>query len=245
MDRMNKKISTINVLVFCVGVMIATIPSYAALPVRGILKDQVREVKREVVQEEKKNILEEVKKVIREKIKKQIKGKLITIAGSTLTVQNDKTIYTVTTTSATQLKRRFGADSTLGEFSPNDELLVIGNRKKNTDGTLSSTDIEASYIRNMSIQRRFAVFNGEVLTVSSNMLTLKTKSRGTQTVYISSKTQFKEKNTSLLFTDIQVGDNLIVKGELWDRATDKIDAKSILKLANKKSITPLPTQGTN
>jgi hypothetical protein len=227
---MNKKISAINVLALCVGTMVITIPSYAALPVRGVLKDEVREVKREIIQEDKKNILEEVKKVIREKIKKQIKGKLITIAGSTLTVQNDKTTFTVTTTSTTQLKRRFGADSTLSEFSPNDELLVIGNRKKNTDGTLSTTDIEASYIRNMSIQRRFTVFNGEVLTVSSNMFTIKTKSRGTQTVYVSSKTQYKEKNTSLLFTDIHIGDNLIIKGELWDRATDKIDAKAILKL---------------
>lgn len=208
--------------------------SHAQSPIKGVL----REIKREGVQEKKeqgrenaKNILEQVKNVIKEKIKKQIKGVLISISGNILTVKKDETSYTVTVTNKTELKRKFGATSSLDEFNPNDQLLIIGNRKKNSDGTLSSSEIEASYIRNMSIQRRFAVFNGKVLSISTNSFVIQTKSRGTQTVYISSKTQYKEKNTTITFADIHIGDNLIVKGELWDRVNDKIDAKTVLKLA--------------
>ncbi|MFH0773644.1 MAG: DUF5666 domain-containing protein [bacterium] len=216
---------------------------FAQSPTRMILREQRRELiqeKKQIDVEKTKNILEQVKNIIKEKIKRQISGKLVTIAGTVLTVQKDQTTYTVTTTDSTVFKRRFGASSSLSEFSPNDQLLIIGNRKKNNDGTLSSTDIEASYIRNMSIQRRFAVFNGEVASISGDTLTLQTKGRGVQIAYVSNKTQYKEKNVLISFSSIKVGDTLIVKGELWDRANNKIDAKTILRLVNKRStITPI------
>lgn len=214
--------------------------SLAQFPTRAIpreLKKEMVQENKEVVKEKTRNILEQAKDVIREKIKKQIKGKLTVIVGNILTIQNNQTTFTVTTTDKTELKRRFGAASALSEFKPNDQLLVIGNRKRNTDGTLSSTDIEASYIRNMSIQRRFAVFNGEVKSITGNTITLQTKSRGLQTVNVSSATQYMEKNVSITLSNLAVGDNLIVKGELWDRVNDIIDAKMILRLTKRVSTT--------
>lgn len=250
-DRMNKKqiqsTNTIAFTLFLMVVLFITQSSLAQSPTRAVLREQRKELiqeKKDLVKEKTTNVLERVKNVVKEKIKRQIKGTLVAIVGNTLTVQKDQTNFTVTTTDKTELKRRFGATSSLSEFSPNDELLIIGNRKKNTDGTFSSSEIEASYIRNMSIQRRFAVFNGTVVSVSTNSLVLQTKSRGIQTVYVYITTQYKEKNTSISFNDIQVDDNLIVKGELWDRVNDKMDAKTILRLTNR--LTPAtsikPTQ---
>ncbi len=238
---------TVSILVS--GVMLSMTPSlFAQSPTGNTMQGQgktVRQEKREVVKEKAKNILEQVKDAIREKIKRQIKGKLISIAGNILTVQNNQATFTVTTTEKTQLKRRFGAISTLAEFKPNDELLIIGNRSKNDDGTLSSSDVEASYIRNMSIQRRFAIFSGEIKIINGNVLTLQTKGRGLQTVHVSDTTQYKEKDVAISLSKLIVGDKLIVKGELWDRVSNTIDAKTILRLvAGKKIPTTTPVAPT-
>jgi hypothetical protein len=240
---MNKKYRTITNLLVLLSFCLAIAPKllYAESPTRELLKEK----RSEVVQERKetrdttKNLIEQAKNMIKEKIKKQLKGQLITISGNTLTVQKDSKNYTVLVNDQTKLKRKFGASSTLSEFTPKDTLVIIGNRTKNSDGTFSSTSIDASYIRNMSIQRRFAVFTGEIINKTTNTLTLKTVNRGTQTVYLSSTTEIKENNKMISLSDIQVGDKVIVRGELWDRANEKIDAKNIMKL-NIKKLSPTP-----
>lgn len=238
---MNKKQESVTKITVAVVLMIVQLfvvqVSQAQIPTRGILRDLKKELiqdKKEIVKEKTQNILEQVKDVIKEKIRKHIKGKLTAITGNVLTVQQGQTNLTISTTDKTEFKRKFGGTSSLSEFSLNDQLIIIGNKKAD------STEIEASYVRNMSIQRRFAVFVGEVTTKSSNALTLKTESRGIQTVIISSDTTYKEKNKTITFTDIQIGDKILVKGELWDRVNDKIDAKAILKLTTK-NLTPTPT----
>jgi len=259
MIRMNKKQQTIiNKLalsVFLIGIFFIARGTSAELSIGGVLREQRKELIQEKIQnikeinikevrENTKSLLEQAKNIIKGKIKKHLKGQVVTISGNTLTVQKDNTSNTVLVTDKTILKRKFGAPSTLSEFSPNDMLIIIGNRVKKSDSTLSSTEIEASYIRNMSIQRRFAVFTGEVTAKSSNTVTLKTTGRGTQTVYVTSSTQYKERNKAITFTDIQIGDRIVVKGELWNRVSAKIDAKTILKLNFQKpspSVTPSPS----
>jgi hypothetical protein len=250
MDK--KRQTTTHNLALCmvlIGVFFIAHETFAEASVREIVREQKREVIKEKIQDVKeiqentKGLLEQAKNMIKEKIKKQLKGQLVTISGSTLTVKKDEELYTVFVTESTELKRKFGASSTLNEFSPQDTLLVIGKRTKNSDGTFSSSDIEASYIRNMSIQRRFTVFTGEVTGKTSNTLTLTTVGRGIQTVYISSNTQLKEKNRTISLADIELGNKIVVKGELWDRASNKIDAKMILKLNFQKptpSVTKVP-----
>ena len=241
---MNKKQENITKFAIAAVLMVVQLfavqVSRAQIPARGLLRDLKKELiqdKKEIVKEKTQNILEQVKNVIKEKIKKHIKGTLTTIAGNVLTVQQGQTNLTIRVTDKTEFKRKFGGTSSLSEFNPNDQLIVIGNR--NTEGT----EIEASYIRNMSIQRRFAVFAGEVIAMSSNTLTLKTVGRGTQTAMILSNTTYKEKNKAITFTDIQIGDKILVKGELWDRVSDTIDAKTILRLSTKKqTVTPTITQ---
>jgi len=235
---MNKKQANTTKIIFAVVLVTVQLfivqASHAQNQTRGLLRDLKQEVvqeKKEIVKEKTQNILEQVKNVIKEKIKKHIKGTLTAMTGNVLTVRQGQTNLTIRTTDKTKFKRKFGGISSLGEFSINDQLIIIGNR--NAD----STEIEASYIRNMSIQRRFAVFVGEVTAKSSSVLTLKTESRGAQTAIISSNTTYKEKNKTITFADIQIGDKILVKGELWDRASDKIDAKAVLRLNTRKPAT--------
>lgn len=160
---------------------------------------------------------------IKEKIKslfpRQFRGKLKTINGSVLTVTTkDGKEIVVNVVKETMLKRRFGASSTLSEFMVGDELAVVA---KNQD---------AKYIRNLSIQRRNAVFTGTITTKTDTSFTLQTVSRGLQNVYTSSTTVIHEKDKVKTYADLAVGDKVLVKGELWDRANTKIDAKKILKL---------------
>lgn len=160
---------------------------------------------------------------IKEKVKsllpKQFRGKLKAISDSVLTVttKEGKDIV-VNVVKETMLKRRFGASSTLSEFMVGDELAVVA---KNQD---------AKYIRDLSIQRRNAVFTGTITTKADTSFTLQTVSRGLQNVYISSTTTIHEKDKVKTYADLAVGDKVLVKGELWDRANTKIDAKKILKL---------------
>ena len=164
---------------------------------------------------------------IKEKVKsllpKQFRGKLKTISGSVLTVTtNENKDIVVNVVKETILKRRFGANSTLSEFMVGDELAVVAKNQN------------AKYIRNLSIQRRNAVFTGTITTKSDASFTLQTVSRGLQNVYISSTTVIQEKDKIKTYADLAVGDKVLVKGELWDRANTKIDAKKILKLPSSK-----------
>lgn len=164
---------------------------------------------------------------IKEKVKsffpKQFRGKLKTLDGSVLTIttKEGKDIV-VNVVKETLLKRRFGANSNLSEFMVGDELAVVA---KNQD---------AKYIRNLSIQRRNAVFTGTIATKADDSFTLQTVSRGLQNVYISSTTAINEKDKVITYADLAVGDKVLVKGELWDRANTKNDAKKILKLSSFK-----------
>lgn len=177
--------------------------------------------------------------VIKEKVKsflpKQFRGKLKTISGTVLTVTTSESKdIVVNVVKETILKRRFGANSTLSEFMVGDELAVVGKRHKGTDGQYSESEVDAKYIRNLSIQRRNAVFTGTITTKTDASFTLQTVSRGLQNVYISSATAIQEKDKVKTYADLAVGDKVLVKGELWDRANTKIEAKKILKLPASK-----------
>lgn len=207
--------------------------------VREMVEKRIEERKelRPTVFEMKKNIIEQAKDMVKKRIKKQVKGTLTTIADKTLTVTTEKeSAYTVQVNENTQYKRKYGGESKLSEFKPNDSVLVIGKE-------IGDKEMEATYIRNLSIQRRRAVFLGEVVSKSADSFTLKTTGRGTQTVYISSSTKFSERDATIGFGDISLGNKVVVKGEVWDRESAKIDAQTVMKLAQKQpKATPTPDQ---
>lgn len=184
-----------------------------------------------------KNLLERAKDMIKRSIKKQLKGTLVTIAGSTLTVEKNGETYTVNTTEDTELRSKFGGESRLSDFNPKDILMILGKQ-------IDSNGIDASYIRNLTMQRRTAVFVGEVTAKTSNALTVKTIGRGNITVHISPIVRFTEQKNTITYSDIEIGNKIIIRGELWNRESSNIDARIILKIASNKP-TPAPTRTTD
>jgi len=194
--------------------------------------------------EAKKELIDQLKDSIKIKLPKLIHGKLNSINGMVLTVMGEKGIvYTVYISSDTQLRRRYGAVATISEFSGGDELAIMGHKRKISDTEYSETEIDAKFIRNLSIQRRNAVFNGNILSKETNLFTIQTQSRGIQTVYFTTSTIYTHKDQTITYAELQIGDKVIVKGELWDRALNKIDAKKIMKIAQTDpSSHPIPSQ---
>lgn len=139
--------------------------------------------------------------------------------GSTLTVAKDSTTYTVTTDANTQFRRKFWGKSALDEINVGHTVVVIGHW---TDD--AHTTVLANHVRDLSIQKRFGVFFGEVKSLLSNgwvMSTVGTK-RPDQTVTVSSSTKFtNRKEETITQADVQVGAKVRVRG-LWDSSANTV-----------------------
>lgn len=205
-----------------------------AIELKKTLSPTIAAVRQEL-QERNKGIIDTLKDRIKAAVNRRFHGTVKSISGQTIAVSTDKGDVSVSVTDVTVLKRKFGANSALSEFATNDELAIVGKQKN--AGT--DSEIEARYIRNLSIQRRNTVFNGTItsLNAGDSSFVVKTTGRGDQTAYAGKDTVITDKNKSIAFEDLKTGDRVIVKGELWDRANTRIDAKRIIRLP-AKPITP-------
>lgn len=203
------------------------------------IRQEVKEQVREEIKERNEGLLDKVKNMVRKNLRfnARIKGTIGSVGASSMTVTGDdgKT-YAVNITSETKLLRRFGGTSGLSEFSVGNEVSVIG---KFTDE--SQTTIDAKLIRNLSIQKRWGVFFGEVTVKNSDNFVMKTIERGDQTVYFGSETKFlSHKKETISYTDLQIGNRVRVKG-MWDRSSNKItEIEEIRVFPQKPSVTPTP-----
>ena len=146
-------------------------------------------------------------------------GTLTAKTDTTLTIEKDGKSYTVNLDSKTQLRRRFWGKAELSEFNVGNIVNVIGLW---TDDT--HTAINAKLVRNISIQRRFGVFFGEVKSLLSGGWVMSTKSenRADQTVTVTSSTKFENrKGETITQADIKVGHKVRVRG-LWDRTLNTV-----------------------
>lgn len=172
---------------------------------------------------------QEIQGKIKDQITTKIKraaigtGKLTAVSGTTLTVQKDDKSYTVNTGTfdkcTTKIVRRFGAKSEISEMSIGDILNIIGYW---TDDT--KTAVNACVIRDRSIQIRFAVFVGEVKSLTENGFVMSTVSekRPDQTIVVSDTTKFVDRRAQTISrSDIQVGHKVRVKG-LWNNQTNTV-----------------------
>lgn len=146
-------------------------------------------------------------------------GKLTAKTDTTLTVEKDGKSYTVNIDSKTQLRRRFWGKATLAEMSVGDTLNIIGLWADDV-----KTTINARLVRDISVQKRFGVFLGEVKSLLGNgwvMSTVGTK-RPDQTVTVSATTKFvNRKEETIAQADVAVGHRVRVKG-LWDTALNTV-----------------------
>ena len=135
---------------------------------------------------------------------------------SALTVEVKGKSYMVTVTSQTKFRRHFWGKSSLDEVSVGDVVNVFGkwaNEEK--------TQITASMIRNLSVQKKNGVFFGEVVSISGNTFVIKTIKRENQTVTIGSAKLVNRKQETITKADILVGHRIRVKG-LWDKTAKTI-----------------------
>lgn len=135
-----------------------------------------------------------------------------TVSGTTITVSKDNKTYTVNITGNTIFRRRFWGKSSLSEVSVGDFLNIYG---RFTDS--AQTIIQAQLIRNVSIEKRFGAFFGNVTALGSSRLTVRTLNRGDLTVSYTSDTKFvNQRGQVIKASDIKVGDKVRVHG-MWAR----------------------------
>lgn len=239
-----KNISTLVVVGGLVGTLL-TAPVYAEGP-----KPEARESKAENRQERRENILNSLASAPAQLMKwinkRSVisKGTIESITGSTLngatfTISKDGKTYTVTTDDKTQFHRRFfGKIANLSEIQKGHVVTVVG--KWTND---ERTSMQAVNFRDISIQKRFGVFFGNVLTINGNVITMQSKNRGTQTVTVGSTTRFvNRKEETIAQTDIKVGQRIRVKG-LWDSANNTVTEVTQVKDFDLPVIaTPTPKQ---
>jgi len=181
------------------------------------------EIKKEI-REQNKGLLQEIRNQVREKLQvlrfnARLTGKINKIGENYVEVfdNSDGKVYQVNITEKTQLRRRFWGKSSLSEFSVDDKVNVIGRFVDE-----SKTTIEAVLIRNHSIQRRWGVFFGEILSKEGSNLRIKTVNRGELNVYIVTTTKlFNRKGESITLNDIQLGHRVRIKG-IWNKELKEI-----------------------
>lgn len=192
-------------------------------------RQNLREARQEV-REERKNLMEQIRDRVSSKTgeMKQFlgfgraaigSGKITAKSDTTLTIEKDGKSYTVNFDSKTQLRRRFWGKAELSEFSVGNIVNVIGQW---TDDT--HTAINAKLIRNVSIQKRFGVFFGEVKSILSGGWVMSTKSenRADQTVTVSADTKFENrKGETMTQAEVKAGHKVRVRG-LWDRTLNTV-----------------------
>lgn len=171
-------------------------------------------------------------------------GKLTAKTDTTLTVEKDGKSYTVNINSKTQLRRRFWGKATLAEMSVGDTLNIIGLWADD-----AKTTINARLVRDISVQKRFGVFLGEVKSLLTGGWVMSTKSdkRADQTVTVSASTKFvNRKEEAITQADVAVGHRVRVKG-LWDTALNTVTEVTHVKDFNlplrptpKVTVTPTP-----
>lgn len=152
------------------------------------------------------------------------RGTLTAMSGTTLpatlTLQVNSASYTVNVTTATSLVRKFNGPSTLDEYGIGDDLKVWG--------ALTGTTIDATRIKNYSIQRKGGIFWGTILTVDSaaQSFTMKPAGRNTQTVKTDADTKIFLGFRPGEFADLAVGMRVKVIG-LWRKSQSIVEADRV------------------
>lgn len=184
----------------------------------------MKNLRREINQEEKmlRTDLKKLERMASDSAMKKnrvwIKNAAITtINGNAMTITKDGKTYTVSMTNQTKLRRHYGGQATLAEFTVGNFVDVSGVW---TDST--KTSINATSIRNRSIMMRRGAFIGEVISKTGNTIVIATKSRGNQTVTVSGTTKYVNRTQQAIkLSDIEVGHNIRVRG-LWDKSNNTV-----------------------
>lgn len=184
---------------------------------------------------------------VRERIEQKVDQKRDTVAilkevkvtakdAASVTVDNNGTSVKVNVMSSTQFRRKFWGKSDLDEISVNDLISVIG---KWTDDT--KTTIDARLIRNLSVQKRYGVFFGEIKALNGDTFVMTTINREDQTVTIGTAKLINRRQQVISQADLIVGHRVRVRG-LWDNVNKTItEVKEIKDFSLPPKPSPVPT----
>lgn len=162
-------------------------------------------------------------------------GELVAKTDSTLTIKKDDKTYTVQISDTTKFRRRFWGKSEVSEFSIGNTVNVVG-----TWADESHTTINAILLRNISIQKRFGVFFGQVKSLLSNgwIMSSTSDKRPDQTVTVSGETKFvNRKGETITQAEVKAGHRVRVRG-LWDNTANTVTE---VKEVKDFSLPPFPS----
>jgi len=151
-------------------------------------------------------------------------GKVVSKDGSSITVISNENTYTVLTDDKTQFRRLYWGKSSLEEISINDMVKVIGKWQNE-----ERTQIKATLVRNLSIQKRQGTFFGVIKSVNGNSFVIQTAKRGEIVVKVSDTTKLVNRvMNEITFSDLKVGHRIRVKGT-WDKANSTLTEVAQIK----------------
>lgn len=178
----------------------------------------------------KKNIAKILKQPAR------ISGEITALITNQITVSaDDGKKYQINITSQTKFRRKFWGTSKLSEFSVGDQIKAVGRF------VVGSTDtISAVIVRNLSIEKRWGAYFGEITKKNDTNFIIKTEKREDLTVYFTSQTKFVSRdNKTINYKDVKTGDRVRVKG-IWDGKLNKITEIDQIKDFSLPVISPTP-----
>ncbi|MDR3643351.1 MAG: DUF5666 domain-containing protein [Candidatus Doudnabacteria bacterium] len=147
-----------------------------------------------------------------------VSGTVAGVSGESISLTGTGSSYTVDATHA-KIVRKYGAVMAVADIQTGDALSVVG--------VVTGTNISAKIIRDNSQQQRNATFSGTVSSVNGGSFILETKQRGSQTVYTSSTTVFKERGlASVGINNVTAGENVTAFG-IWDSASNTVTASRV------------------
>jgi hypothetical protein len=151
-----------------------------------------------------------------------IRGELTEIAETALQVKKNSTIYQVILTEKTKFVRKFGGKSKLSEFTVGDTVQVTGKK-------IAENTIEAQIVRDISIQKRRATFEGKVVSIDSTAksFVLRPNARPEQTVFVDEATKIIKNGQKITFAEIMVGGKVNVSG-IWNTKNNTLMAERIV-----------------
>ncbi len=169
-------------------------------------------------------------------------AKITALSGSVLTVTQTWGSYvstwTINVDGSTELIRRYGGKSSLGEFAVGDYIATRGM----LDTSKVQPTITAKVIRDYSIQRENATFTGTVQSVnpSNQSFILATPNRGNQTIFVSSSTVVKQGGATSTFAALSVGQKITKASGVWNNLSstmqsEKVDIYQNNALLNKRT----------
>ncbi len=144
--------------------------------------------------------------------------------------------------SVTKVARRFGGTATVDEVSAGDFISVEGS----LDQTQSALTINATFIKDWSIQDKSATFSGTVSSVdaASNSFVLASRQRGNITVAVTASTTITKGNQAATFADITQGATIAGTSGTWDTVSNTLTASKVRIYVNEALLNKRVFEGT-